>query len=146
MPGMKNRSFLAIVPREGKAALITFCEELRPDTSKKRRLQRKMDRQRRSTKPNNFDEKGRVKKGHQQWKESKQYQATRREHANSERKLAAHRKSLHGHLAYRIAQMGTTITIEKTSFKAWQKQYGRSIGLRAPGVFIEHLTRIVDVS
>jgi Putative transposase DNA-binding domain len=39
--------------------------------------------------------------------------------------------------------VGTTITIEKTSFKAWQKQYGRSIGLRAPGLFVAHLTRIV---
>ena len=89
-------STLAMVPREGKAALITFCEELTPDTRKKRRLQRKMDRQRRANNPDNFDEKGRVKKGRQHWKESKQYKVTRRHHANTERKLAAHRKSLHG--------------------------------------------------
>ena len=43
----------------------------------------------------------------------------------------------------RIAQVGNTIKIEKTSFKGWQKQYGRSIGLRAPGMFVAHLTRIV---
>ncbi len=77
------------------------------------------------------------------WKESKRYQATRRRHAQTERKLAAHRKSLHGKLAHRIARVGSTITIEKTSFKAWQKQYGRSIGLRAPGMFVAHLARIV---
>ena len=46
-------------------------------------------------------------------------------------------------LTHRIVQVGTTIHIEKTSFKAWQKQYGRSIGLRAPGLFIAHLTRVV---
>ncbi|MGH2494797.1 MAG: transposase, partial [Ktedonobacteraceae bacterium] len=126
-------STLAMVPRTGAADLVTFCEELTPDTRKKRRLQRKMDRQRRATNPDNFDEKGRVKKGRRDWKESKRYNATRRQHANIERKLAAHRKSLHGRLAHRIAQMGTTIKIETTSFKAWQKQYGRSIGLRAPG-------------
>jgi Putative transposase DNA-binding domain len=114
-----------------------------PDTRKKRRLQRTMDRQRRANNPDNFDEKGRVKTGRLHWKESKRYQATRRQHANTERRLAAHRKSLHGHLAHRIAQVGTTISIEKTSFKAWQKQYGRSIGLRAPGLFVAHLTRIV---
>ncbi|EFH80557.1 hypothetical protein Krac_1171 [Ktedonobacter racemifer DSM 44963] len=136
-------STLAMVPREGKADLVTFCEEVAPDTRKKRRLQRKMDRQRRANNPENYDEKGRVKKGRLRWKESKRYKATRRQHANTERKLAAHRKSLHGNLAHRIAQIGTTITLEKTSFKAWQKQYGRSIGLRAPGVFIAHLTRIV---
>jgi hypothetical protein len=136
-------STLAIVPRSGAADLIAFCEELTPDTRKKRRLQRKMDRQRRANNPDNYDEKRRVKKGRLHWKESKQYKATRRQHANTERKLAAHRKSLHGHLAHRITQVGTTITIEKTSFKAWQKLYGRSIGLRAPGMFVAHLTRIV---
>ena len=136
-------STLAMVPREGLADFVTFCEELTPDTRKKRRLQHKMDRQRRANNPDNFDEKGRVKKGRLHWKESKRSKETRRQHANTERRLAAHRKSLHGKLAHRIAQMGTTITIEKTSFKAWQKQYGRSIGLRAPGMFLAHLTRIV---
>jgi hypothetical protein len=136
-------STLAMVPREGSADFVTFCEELTPDTRKKRRLQRKMDRQRRANNPDNFDEKGRVKKGRLHWKESKRYKTTRRQHANTERRLAAHRKSLHGKLAHRIAQMGATITIEKTSFKAWQKQYGRSIGLRAPGMFVAHLARIV---
>ena len=105
-----------------------------------------MERQRRANNPDNFDEKGRVKKAGKtrlRWRESKRYQASRRQHANTERRLAAHRKSLHGKLAHRIVQVGSTIHIEKTSFKAWQKQYGRSIGLRAPGLFIAHLTRVV---
>jgi hypothetical protein len=139
-------STLAMVPREGKADLVTFCQELAPQTNKKRRLQRKMDRQRRANNPNNYDEKGRVKKHSKtrlRWKESKRYKATRRQHANAERRLAAHRKSLHGKLAHDIAQVGKTITIEKTSFFGWQKQYGRSIGLRAPGMFVAHLARIV---
>ncbi|MGZ6367764.1 MAG: transposase [Ktedonobacteraceae bacterium] len=138
-------STLAIVPREGKADLVMFCEELAPDARRKRRLQRKMERQRRANNPEHYDEKGRVKKGkgRLKWKESKRYQATRRQHANTERQLAAHRKSLQGNLAHRIASVGNTITIEKTSFKGWQKQYGRSIGLRAPGMFVAHLTRIV---
>ena len=29
-----------------------------------------------------------------------------------------------------------------TRFYAWQKQYGRSIGLRAPGLFVAHLAHI----
>ena len=135
---------LAIVPQQGKADLVTFCEELAPDTRKKRRLQRRMERQRRANNPENYDEKGRVKKHRKtrlRWKESRRYQASRRQHATAERKLAAHRKSLHGHLAHRISQVGNTIKIEQTSFKAWQKQYGRSIGLRAPGMFVAHLAR-----
>src|SRR5215469_16666886 len=137
---------LAIVPREAKASLITFCEELSPNAREKRRLQRKMDRQRRANNPENYDEKGRVKKHGNtrlRWRESKRYKATRRQHANTERKLATHRKSLHGKLAHDIVKVGKTINIEKTSFKGWQKQYGRSIGLRAPGMFVAHLARIV---
>src|SRR5215472_7145641 len=139
-------STLAIVPRDGKADLITFCEELAPDARNKRRLQRQMERQRRANNPQNYDERGRIKKHGTTrlgFRESKRYQATRRQHANLERKLAAHRKSLHGNLAHTIAQMGTTMQIEKTSFKGWQKQYGRSIGLRAPGLFVAHLRRLV---
>ena len=105
-----------------------------------------MDRQRRANNPENYDEKGRVKKHGKtrlRWKESRRYKATRQQYANTERRLAAHRKSLHGKLAHAIVKMGKTINIEKTSFKGWQKQYGRSIGLRAPGMFVAHLARIV---
>ena len=139
-------STLAIVPREGNADLVTFCKELAPDTRKKRQLQRKMERQRRANNPDNYDEKGRIKKHgntHLRWRESKRYQASRRQHASAERRLAAHRKSLHGKLAHEIVAAGNTIHLEKTSFKGWQKQYGRSIGLRAPGMFKAHLARIV---
>jgi transposase len=134
---------LAIVPREAKADLVTFCSELAPNAKKKRRLQRKMERQRRANNPDNYDEKGRVKKGKKRWKESKRYKATRRQHANAERRLSAHRKSLHGKLAHDIVKLGNTIHIEKTSFKGWQKQYGKSMGLRAPGMFVAHLARRV---
>ena len=139
-------STLAIVGREAQADLVTFCEELAPDTRKKRRLQRQMERQRRANNPENFDGKGRVKKHGKTrllWRESKRYQAARRAHATAERRLAAHRKSLHGKLAHDIVALGNTISIEKTSFKGWQKQYGRSIGLRAPGLFVAHLKRLV---
>jgi hypothetical protein len=44
-------STLAIVSRNGKTDLLTFCEELAPTIKNKRRLQRKMDRSRRATNP-----------------------------------------------------------------------------------------------
>ncbi|EFH88785.1 ISChy9, transposase orfB [Ktedonobacter racemifer DSM 44963] len=137
---------LAIVTREGNARLVTFCEQLAPNARKKRRLQRKMERQRRANNPEHYDEQGRVKKHGKKrlrWNESQRYKTTRRQHATAERKLAAHRKSLHGKLAHDIVKVGNTIIIEHTSFVAWQKQYGRSIGLRAPGMFVAHLARIV---
>ena len=139
-------STLAIVPREGEARLVPLCEELRPDARKKRRLERKLDRQRRANNPQNYDEKGRITKHGKRrftWKNSKGYLATRRRLAHHERKLAAHRKSLHGRLVNEIIRTGNDIRIEKVSYKGWQKQYGKSVGMRAPGMLIEHLRRTV---
>jgi hypothetical protein len=144
-------STIALVPREAEASLSLFCQELAPDEQAVRRLQRKMDRQRRAANPDNYDSLGRIKKhggkrgekGKVVWKSSKTYQKTRRRKAAKERRLAAHRKSLHGRLVHEIVAVGNTIILEKISYKAWQKQYGKSVGLRAPGMFIELLRRTV---
>ncbi|GHO73940.1 hypothetical protein KSD_17110 [Ktedonobacter sp. SOSP1-85] len=139
-------STLALVPQEGEASLEVFCAELAPEARAIRRLQRQMDRQRRAANPEHYDEKGRIKKqGNKklQWKQSRRYQATRRRKATRERKLAAHRKSLHGRKVHEVMKLGTTIIIEKISYKAWQKQFGKSVGLRAPGMFVELLRRTV---
>jgi hypothetical protein len=139
-------SSIALVPREAEASLSVFCEELAPDAQAIRRLQRKMDRQRRAGNPENYDEQGRIKKQGKQrlrWQKSKGYEQTRRRKAEKERKLAAHRKSLHGHKVHEIVAVGNTVILEKISYKGWQKQYGKSVGLRAPGMFVEHLKRTV---
>ncbi len=135
-------STLASVSRQGSAQLQVFCAELQPKTQQKRR----MDRQRRACNPQNYDEKGRVKKqgsGRLHWHESHHYQLTRRRLATLERTLAAHRKSLHGRLVNELVRVGNHLQIEKTSFKGWQKRYGKSVGMRAPGMFIAHLRRTV---
>jgi hypothetical protein len=139
-------STIAIVPREGAPRLEVLCAELAPDARAIRRLQRQMDRQRRANNPANYDERGRIKKRSKErlsWKHSKRYLATRRRKATRERKLAAHRKSLHGRLVHELVAVGTTILTEKIAYRAWQKQFGRSVGLRAPGMFIEQLRRTV---
>jgi hypothetical protein len=135
---------IAIVPREAEARLEPLCAELRPDARAIRRLQRKMDRQRRAANPEHYDDKGRPKKrakGTPGWKESRSYQANRRRRATRERKLAAHRKSLHGQLAHQIVAVGHTIVTEKLSYRSWQKRYGKSVGRCAPGMLIDHLKR-----
>jgi transposase len=139
-------STIAIVPREGPPRLEVLCSELAPDAQAIRRLQRQMDRQRRANNPDNYDERGRIKKRGKQrlsWKNSKRYLATRRRKATRERKLAAHRKGLHGRLVHEIVAVGKTVITEQISYRAWQKQFGRSVGLRAPGMFIEMLRRTV---
>src|SRR6516164_1430770 len=71
------------------------------------------------------------------------YQATRRRLAHQERTLAAQRKRLHGQLAHEIVAVGDTIISAQISYRAWQKQFGRSVGLRAPGMFLAMLRRTV---
>ncbi len=137
---------IALVPRAGEASLSVFCEELAPNAQAIRRLQRRMDRQRRAANPEHYDERGRIKKqgkNRLRWKTSKSYERTRRRKATRERKLAAHRKSLHGHHVHKIVAVGNTVILEKISYKAWQKQFGKSVGLRAPGMFVEMLRRTV---
>ena len=136
-------STVAVVPHEGEARLLSFCSDLKADQHKKSRLQRKLDRQRRANNPHNYDERGRVKKGRLRWKDSQGYTVTRCRLAWQERALAAHRKSLHGQLVHAIVCSGKTIITEKVSYKAWQKQYGKSVGAHAPGMFIELLKRTV---
>lgn len=136
-------STIAIVPQQQDARLDQFCSEIVTDIKAKRRLERKLDRQRRANNPQNYDHKRRVKKGRLTWHSSNGYKATRRRLASQERKLAVRRKSLHGQLVHQIVAQGNTIITEKISYKAWQKQYGKSVGLRAPGMFMELLRRTV---
>jgi hypothetical protein len=139
-------SSIALVPRAAKASLELFCEQLAPDEQKIRRLQRQMDRQRRTSNPDHYDAQGRMKKHGKQrlpWKSSRTYEKIRRSKATKERKLAAHRKSLHGQRVHEIVAVGNTVILEKLSYRAWLKQYGRSVGLRAPGMFVALLKRTV---
>jgi hypothetical protein len=55
-------STIALATREAEASLSVFCEELAPDERTIRRVQRKLDRQRRAANPGNYDENGRIKK------------------------------------------------------------------------------------
>src|SRR5215472_11036747 len=134
-------STIAIVPKLGEARLGPFCAALAPKLHTKRRLQRKLDRQCRANNLQNYDEQGRCKKGPKTWHDSQGYQTTRRRLAHQERTLAAQRKSLHGQLAHEIVAVGDTILTEKISYRAWQRQFGRSVGLRAPGMFLAILRR-----
>ncbi len=141
-------STLAIVPAVGPARLLLLAEELAPDARKRRRLQRHLERERRANNPEHYDAQGRIKKrrrGQEQrvWRESQSYQKTRRRLARTERKLAAHRRSLHGHLANQIIRLGDDLRIEKVSYKGWQRCFGSSVGMRAPGRFVDAVKCVV---
>jgi len=97
------------------------------------------DRSRRATNPDNYNANGTVKKGKKRWNKSKSYLKTLNSKANLEPKLAAHRKSLHSRLINDIFRTGDVFKLEKISYKAFQKLFGKSVGKRAPGMFVSHL-------
>ncbi|MBD0346897.1 MAG: transposase [Coleofasciculus sp. Co-bin14] len=131
-------STIAVVS-DSDAQLQQLASELEFEAAHIRRLQRKMERSRRATNSANYNPNGTVKKGKKRWNNSKTYLRIRNAKANLERKLAAHRNSLHGELVNTILRTGNTIKLEKLSYKAFQKLFGKSVGKRAPGMFVSHL-------
>ena len=144
-------STIAVVT-DDNAIIERFCDELKDKQKEIRRLQRKLDRQRRANNPQNYNPDGTInavivqplsspKPGKKIWHESTRYKKTKRKLAEIQRKLAAHRKTLHGNLANRILRRGKRVKTEKLSYRAFQKNYGKSVKNRAPGMFMEILRR-----
>ena len=130
-----------VVVGDTKAVLKQFCSEIVPKQKEKKKLQRKLERQRRANNPQNYNENGTFKKGKKKWKKSNHYNRTCSDLAELDRKLAAHRKSLHGRDINNIITIGTTIKTEKIPYISWQKMYGRSVLMRAPSMFMSTLKR-----
>ena len=126
---------------EDTAFLAQFCAELDTYQKEIRLLQRKLDRQRRANNPGNYQPDGTIKPGRKTWHKSARQCQTETKLAEIQRKQAAYRKSLHGQLVNRVLRMGDVIKLEKLSYRAFQRQYGRSVGMRAPGMFVAQLKR-----
>ena len=123
------------------ASLEGFCPGL-PDFEKKvGRLKRAMDRSRRLSNPDHFNPDGTVKPGKREWVFTRGYLRLRAKVSDLERRKAAYRKTEHGKLVHRVIEHGTTINTEKLSYKAFQRNFGKSVGNRAPGLFMNLLRR-----
>jgi len=109
-----------------------------------RRLQRKIDRQRRANNKDNYNPDGTMKKGKLEWTISKGHQRSRVTLANIYRKATAHRTSLHGQVAHAILSRGATILIERNSYRSFQRTYGKFVGSAAPATFVNHLARLAE--
>jgi hypothetical protein len=123
------------------AILERLCPTVEQPWRDLRRINRAMDRSRRATNPGNFDEHGRAKHGRKQWRRSRRYRVLARQRRERERRLAAERKRSHGELANRILGQGKTIQMEDLSYRSFQRNFGRSVKVRAPGLFVSILRR-----
>lgn len=135
-------STIAIVsPEVGFAVKRQVCEELDGRQKDLRRLQRQLDRQRRANNSDNYNQNGTVKKGAKDWKISGRMKSVQEELAEEHRRQAAHRYSLQGKISNELLAIGNQLKIEKTSYRAWQKMFGRSVKHRAPGMLLNRILR-----
>jgi putative transposase len=128
-------STIAVVGQT-EAIFEKFCPTVVEPWRETRRLQRAMDRSRRATNPDCFDEKGRWKKGAKARNRSRRYQALAARRRDRDRRLAAERRRAHGELGNRILGQGTTGKAEKLSYRSFQKNFGKSSKVRGAGMFV----------
>lgn len=123
-----------------------------------RRIDRAMDRSKRATNPQNYNEDGTIKKGRLKWNFSNRYKKLRAKRKELYRRMSILRKESNNRLANKIVSLGTDIFVEDMNLQALQKRaknttyrkdgrinskrrYGKTIMIRAPGQVIAALER-----
>ena len=126
--------------------------------NEKRRIQRFMDRSRRSTNPNNFNKDGMFKKGAKlEWKYSKRYVKAKYKLKDIYRKQKDIREQDHNVMTNEIVKNCNVVFVEQMNFKGLQKRakntttnektgkfnkkkrFGKSLANKAPSKFLEIL-------
>lgn len=138
-------STIAVVS-EHEATLEAFSPTVTQPWKELRRIERALDRSPRATNPRHFNLNGTVKKGRKTWTRSRRYQRLAEKRRERERRLASERKRSHGALANRVLAQGKTVKAEKLSYRAFQRRFGRSVKVRAPGSFMAILQRKVQAA
>jgi hypothetical protein len=121
-----------------------LADRIRLDTARLRRAQRHLDRQHRAGSPDCFTTDGTHRCGRCGWARSHRAKRAAARVAELHRRLAEHRKTLHGGLVNRLFAHGTDMACEKLDYLAWQKNFPRSVRDRAPGLLVETIRRKAD--
>lgn len=139
------------VSGETASFLKPFCETLDPLNAKTKTIQRQLSRSLRHMNPDKvdckvadckvIDSQKKTKKKFYLWKISNRYKKKRAILSEIHRKKKETRKRLHGQYANEVIRLGNVIKTEKISYRGFQKMFGRSVGFRAPGLFVNILRR-----
>lgn len=141
--------------------ILELADKVQDIENQKRRLLRKMDRSRRATNSDNYNEDGTIKKQGSKritWNKSNHYLKYQSQLKELYRKQADVRKYQHECLANEIISLGDTIYVEKMNFQGLakkstktekndkgrfkrKKRFGKSIGNRAPSMLLEIIDR-----
>lgn len=87
-----------------------------------RRINRAMDRSRRASNPEYFNEDGTIRKGRKKWQNSNRYLRLRQKRKELYRKRALQLKTSHEMLANEILERSTTVICETMNYRALQKR------------------------
>ena len=140
--------------------LLELAPEVENIEKQKRVLQRKIDRSRRATNPDKFNEDGTIIKGNRdKWVKSKNYIKIQTELKCLQQKQADIRKQSHNRLANHILKLGDKFYVEKMNYSGLQKRakkttvskktgkinkkkrFGKSLANKAPAMLIEIINR-----
>ena len=130
----------------------------RLNEKKQRRIYRAMERSRRASNKNNYNEDGTVKKGRKVWKESKRYKKLKAKHKELCRINAENRRLAINEDVNRLRSLGNVFVTEQKNTKKLQKRakkttinkngkynrkkrFGKSIQNRCPGYFQEQVKK-----
>jgi putative transposase len=131
-------STLAVVS-DRAAALVPLAPEVQQPWAATRRLQRAMDRSRRTTNPRCYNADGTFKCGAQITVRSRGYLKLKAQLSETERVLEKRRARSHGRLSNCILGLGNRIQTEKLNYTAFQRR-------RAGGEFRELNTQALKLS
>ena len=151
---------IAIVS-QSDVKILELADRIQNIENKKRRILRRMDRSKRSTNPDNYNEDGTIKKqGNKKviWNKSNHYIKYQNELRELYRKQAAIRKYQHECLANYIISLGNKVYVEKMNFAGLQKRtkktekndkgkikrkkrFGKSLANKAPTMLLTIINR-----
>ncbi|WP_425203754.1 RNA-guided endonuclease TnpB family protein [Priestia megaterium] len=143
------------IASDKEVKLLELAPEVVNIEKEKRVLLRKMDRSRRESNPNKFNENGTIKKGNnQKWVFSKNYLKIRSQLSDLQRKQTEVRKQSHYRLVNWMVGLGDEFYVEKMNYKGLQaksketkvnektgrfckkKRFGKSLANKAPSTFL----------
>ena len=149
------------IASQSDVKILELADRVQNIENKKQRLLRKMDRSRRSTNPDNYNEDGTVKRqGNKKviWNKSNHYIKCQNELKELYRKQADIRKYQHECLANYIVSLGNKLYVEKMNFAGLQrrakstekndkgrfkrkKRFGKSLANKAPSMLLAIINR-----
>ena len=143
-----------------ESALLELADRVRNIEREKRILLRKLDRSRRATNPDNYNEDGTIRAGKKLiWHKSNRYLRCQKELAYVQRQQAEIRKIQHNELANHLLSLGDRFFVENMDWPALthrskkteisektgkykkKKRFGKSVGNKAPALLIELLNQ-----